>query len=428
MFSVLGFDECYFNQIAFTTNFKKRVRTLTGFDYVFALMVNASNTVMSYNTIASSIADDLCKLVTKQALQKAMIKDEFMNCLKTIYNDVLLSKLKLNGDKLKGKYKRIVIQDSTIIKLPQRLFSIFSGVRNGVAQVANARIQIALDIRSNQFIHFSLDSYSTNDLKAANQLSIQQGDLLIRDRGYFSIVEIKRIKKALAHFIYRYKHGTNYCDVNTGEPINLLKRLNKTKTTDIMVKLGDINGPAVRLIAMPVKKELADMRRAKLKKDAKHHPQKKVLALLSWSIFITSIEDESMNYAEIFELYKLRWRIEILFKAMKSHLNLDHIHNVSNNQLKFIVLAKLLWIVLILQFVYELLITPIKKYYDKDLSLLKLTRFITDNKNVLSDLIAITQKNKIKDCQTLEILTKYCTYDKRKRNNFAHQFETLPLS
>ena len=113
---------------------------------------------------------------------------------------------------------------------------------------------------------------------------------------------------------------------------------------------------------------------------------------------------------------------------MKSHLNLDHIHNVSNNQLKFIVLAKLLWTVLILQFVYELLITSIKKYYDKDLSLLKLTRFITDNKNVLSDLIAITNKNKIKDCETLEILAKYCTYDKRKRNNFAHQYSTMPLS
>jgi Transposase DDE domain len=428
VFSVLGFDECYFNQIAFTTNFKKRVRTLTCFDFVFVLIVNASNTVMSYNTLASSIADDLCKLVTKQALQKAMIKDEFMNCLEAIYKDVLLSKLKLNGNRLKGKYKRIIIQDSTIINLPQRLFSIFSGVSNGLVQVANARIQIALDILCNHIIHFSLDSYSTNDIKAANQLSIQQGDLLIRDRGYFSIAEIKRIIKASAHFIYRYKHGINYCHVNTGEPINLLKKLNKTKTTDIMVKLGDINGPVVRLIAMPVKTELADMRRAKLKKQAKHHPQKEVLALLSWSIFITSIEDESMNYDEIFELYKLRWRIEILFKAMKSHLNLGHIHNVSNNQLKFIVLAKLLWLVLILQFVYELLITLIKKYYDKDLSFLKLIRLLTEHKNVLCDLMGLTHKNKINDCQTLKILAKYCTYDKRKRNNFTHQFSTIPIS
>lgn len=67
-----------------------------------------------------------------------------------------------------------------------------------------------------------------------------------------------------------------------------------------------------------------------------------------------------MNYDEIFERYKLRWRIEILFKAMKGHLYLDPIHNLSNNQFKFIILAKLLWIVLILQFAYEMLITQIK--------------------------------------------------------------------
>ena len=129
----------------------------------------------------------------------------------------------------KRKYKRIIIQDSTIINLPQRLFSIFSGISNGHVQVANARIQIALDILANIFIHFSLDSYSTNDIKAANQLPIQQGDLIIRDRGYFSIAEIKRIIKEAAHFIYRYKHGINYCDVNTGVPINLLKKLSKKK-------------------------------------------------------------------------------------------------------------------------------------------------------------------------------------------------------
>ena len=272
---------------------------------------------------------------------------------------------------------------------------------NGLVQVANARIQLALNILSNDVVHFTLNSYSTNDIKVAAQLLIQEGDLILRDRGYFSIVEIIRTIKSKASFIYRYKHGINYCDTETGEPINLLKKLSKTKITDIKVKLSGINGPTVRLIAMPIKNELANIRRAKLKKESSHTPKEDVLALLSWSIFITSIEDENINYTELFELYKLRWRIEILFKTMKSHLNLDHIHNVSENQLKFIVLAKLLLIVLILQFVYELLLKPIKKLYDKDLSLLKLTRFIMDNKNVLSDLIAITKK-KDKGVRTLE--------------------------
>ena len=133
-----------------------------------------------------------------------MIKDEFLNCLETIYKDVLLSKLNLNCNKLKGKYKRIVIQDSTIINLPKRLFNYFSGVSNDFVQVANARIQLALDILSNGIIHFSLNSYSANDIKVANQLPIRKGDLVLRDRGYFSIVEIIRIIKAKALLIQKY--------------------------------------------------------------------------------------------------------------------------------------------------------------------------------------------------------------------------------
>jgi hypothetical protein len=426
LFAKLGFKENYFDEAGIASNFKKRTRKLKCFDYISALILNASNKVMSYNTLASSIADDNCKAVSKQALQKAMVKDEFLNCLETVYKDVLLSKLNLNCDKLKTRYKRIIIQDSTIIKLPKRLFERFSGVCNGFVQVANARIQLAINVLSNDFVHFALNGYSTNDVKAAAQLVIQAGDLILRDRGYFTIAEIKRMLKVKASFIYRYKHGIHYCNVETGVPIDLLKKLSKTKETCLKVKLCDKNGPTVRLIAMPIKNELADTRRAKLKKEAKNYPKDEVLALLSWSIFITSIEVEDMHYTEVFELYKLRWRIEIVFKTMKTHLSLDHIHNVSENQLKFIVLSKVLLLVLILQFVYEMLINPIKELFGRTLSLLKLARFLIDRKNVLNDLIICA--GRIKECQELKLLAKYCTYDKRHRNNFNYQFQQCPLS
>lgn len=54
-----------------------------------------------------------------------------------------------------AKYKRILIQDSTIIKLPSRLFEIFSGVSNGHSKVCNARIQGTYDILAEQLIGVS---------------------------------------------------------------------------------------------------------------------------------------------------------------------------------------------------------------------------------------------------------------------------------
>ncbi|MBK7958139.1 MAG: hypothetical protein IPK03_08440 [Bacteroidetes bacterium] len=61
---------------------------------------------------------------------------------------------------------------------------------------------------------FSIDSYSINDFKAACGLNIQSGDLIIRDRGYFTISEFTRIVEANADFISRYYSTSNYFDLN----------------------------------------------------------------------------------------------------------------------------------------------------------------------------------------------------------------------
>jgi hypothetical protein len=392
-----------------------------GIDYVMVLLFNATNAVMSYNTFAGSLAQDPAKSVSKQALHKAMARKSFVHFFEQFFSDVLLSKLSLEHADLRKKFHRIIIQDSTIIKLPERLFNQFSGVKNGFVQVANARIQFALNLLSNNLVHFSLDSYSTNDL-VAETFQLRQNDLIIKDRGYFSTKDIIRTLNAKAHFIYRYKHGI-YHDAVTGEELDLLNILNKYEVTDMMVKISGIDGPMVRLIAMPVSIELANDRRAKLKKTAKNTPKQKVLALLSWSIFITSIDDENIDYKAIFKMYRLRWRIEILFKAMKSHINLDQIHNVSKVQLEFMILAKLLLTMVILQFVYEPLCKPIMQFYNKNLSILKITKYLLDNKNILNKVVEVANAKKIENSICLYTIAKYCSYEKRvKRANYTEDF------
>ncbi|MDP3929896.1 MAG: IS4 family transposase [Bacteroidota bacterium] len=423
LFIALGLDVDYFNHVAANTKFKSRFRVMNGIDYVLVLLINISNTVISYNTLASSFINNPTKSISKQALHKALSKKTFVKFIEQIINDLLLSKLTTSKGDLRSRFKRIIIQDSTIIKLPKRLFPDYSGVKNGFVQVANARLQFALNLLTNSLIHFSLDSYSVNDI-AAKLLNITNRDLLLRDRGYFSIKEIIRILKAKADFIYRYKHKIVYYDIKSGKPIDLLKVLNKTYITDIMVRISSPNGPMVRLIAIPVCNNLANHRRASLKKSSKSTPQKDLLALLSWSIFITSIKDEDINYDEIYKLYKLRWRIEILFKALKSHLKLNHIHNVSKIQLEFIILTKIMMIILVLQFIYEPLYRPIKHLYDRDLSILKTINYLMNNKSTIYDLQEKTQEKLIKDSDMLKKFANNCSYEKRQdRTNFNEDFE-----
>ncbi len=59
-----------------------------------------------------------------------------------------------------------------------------------------------------------------------------------------------------------------------------------------------------------------------------HNPSAAVLELMDWTIFLTNIPATCAVFREILGIYGLRWRIEVIFKAWKSHLKFDHLHQV----------------------------------------------------------------------------------------------------
>ena len=231
-----------------------------------------------------------------------------------------------------------------------------------------------------------------------------------------------RISQSGADFIYRYKHHITYLDVDTGKPIELLSRLRSNPDLDIMVRLIDEHGPVVRLVAKAVNEELANRRRQKLKKEAHSKPSEECLALLSWSIFITSIKQEQMNYKSLQQLYMLRWRVEILFKAMKSNLQLDKIHVIPANQLQFIIYARSILLILITRFVYLPARSIVKKHFNREISIIKLTAFIAENPLNMMDIIDDILLYDEQPGNKLKALSRYCCYDVRKKRNNYHQF------
>jgi hypothetical protein len=166
----------------------------------------------------------------------------------------------------------VVVQDSTIIRLPKRLFEIFSGVANAHSKVCNARIQGVYDILNERFISFSIDAYSKNDLLAAPELLLEKGDLSLRDRGYFIQEEVERHIHIGADCIYRYKNKMILLNSVTQKPIDILSILERTPTIDWEVKLNNKERTTVRLIAFPVSDEVANNRRMKAKKEKKLLP------------------------------------------------------------------------------------------------------------------------------------------------------------
>ena len=120
---------------------------------------------------------------------------------------------------------------------------------------------------------------------------------------------------------------------------------------DIELCLNDKERTRIRLVAAPVSQEIADLRRMKAKKEMKgRKPSEEVLFLMSWTIFIKNIPIAQISFEQILETYRLRWRIENIFKIWKSYMCFNCVHNVSKNQLKVWISVRLLMIVLTIQF------------------------------------------------------------------------------
>ena len=320
-------------------------------------------------------------------------------------------------------FSRILVQDSTVIRLPLRLFDVFSGVKNAHTAVCNARIQGVYDLLSKKFIAFSIDPYSRNDLSAALDIDVKPGDLVLRDRGYFSVEIIQKLKEDGADTISRYKHKTKIFDIETGNEINLLEYLTKNGSIDREVLIGK-EKYKVRIIARPVNEETANLRRMKARKESKHkNPSKELLALMSWTIFITTCESEVLTFEIILKLYGLRWRIENIFKTWKSHFSFDKIHNVSEKQLRVLLTARLIMIVFIYHRLFRPLSLKIKEISKKRLSLMKFSRHIRKNINFIYKVIDIENISE----KTIKAVIRFCTYDSRKRKNFETRIEQIIL-
>jgi hypothetical protein len=317
---------------------------------------------------------------------------------------------------------RVLLQDSTIIGLPVRLFALFSGVSNAHASVCNARVQCVYDLIDEKFIHFTIDPYTKNDLKAAPELDLKQGDLVIRDRGYLTFGEIQRHLQLKADCIYRHKSTTIYLDTQTGKEIDLIKEFKVTTTFDTMVSLNDKNATPVRLIALPINEEIANIRRMKAKKEMKKPPSKEYLELLSWSIFITTISLKIAESSFILKAYRLRWRIEIIFKSWKSNMEFTKIHNVSKTQLSIILFARFIMIIICIQYIFSPARMIIKKYLKKDLSMIKVVRYLMKNSSKIIAIVKELINHKEKCTYHLKALGRYCTYEKRTRMNFEQEF------
>jgi len=410
---------------------KRKSRKINPLNLLAALVEESLRGSPSYNDLAANIESNEDADPSRQAIA-LRLNERFEDFLEALLGEVIA--VKVAEDAAAGRfaemdfrgYRRVLVQDSTVLKLPPALFPRFSGVSNGSSSVCNARIQAVYDLISGQLIEFSIDPYSKNDLTAAPELELREGDLVLRDRGYIIAAEMQRHCDVGAHFIYRHKTGVTYLDVETGLPINLPAILRRDGKLDMEVVLNNAGRTRVRLLAASVDPEIANLRRMRAKKETRgRKPFKAVLELMDWTIFITNIPTDKAGFQETLGIYGLRWRIEVIFKAWKSHLKFDVLHRVCERQLRILLKTRLL-VIAASSNLYRRVESVLWLKYRRRLSLLKFMRYLAASLANLLRVICSLAGSHRETTALEQALARYCCYDKRiKRRNFTETWENL---
>jgi hypothetical protein len=317
-------------------------------------------------------------------------------------------------------FTQVLIEDSTCIKLAKTLSEYFPGAKNQLKKKsATCRVQFCFDLKSNGFENVTLTSFVKNDSSfSKNILSrIKPKALIIRDLGYLAIQVFKDIINFDAFFISRFKTGMTLYDFKTEKGIDVIKYFkkldrNKIKRLDLKVKIGSKEKLGVRIVAIKLTEKQTQERRRKSvrrRRGDSTRISKNAKYLMSWNIFITNIEESILDVEQIYELYSLRWHIEIIFKNWKSNFKIVEIMNSCKG--KNPVKPELL-LYLCMSFMVMIYIPKLNYYhklifekYQKHLSPYKFATFIANQ----FELLFSENEDEI-----INLMLRYCCYDKRK--------------
>lgn len=106
-------------------------------------------------------------------------------------------------------------------------------------------------------------------------------------------------------------------------------------------------------------------------------------------------------------------------------MGFDKVHNVSQNQLSVIIMARFIMVIICTQFIFKPCRTIVKSTWNKDLSLMKTTHYLIRHPNKLVQIIADLSAFPEKPSETIKIMARYCSYDKRKRSNYQQDLEMV---
>ena len=215
------------------------------------------------------------------------------------------------------------------------------------------RIHSAFDLPQERFGHFELTDERQGE--TLDRIPVVAGEIRLGDRAYLQPDRTAAVREQGADVLVRAGwKGARWLDAD-GRPLDLIAAFRKASTRGLIdrpILIARKGGDplALRLVAVKKPPQAAEAARRKARRDAQregYQISKGTLAAADWVILVTSLSPEDFPTADVLALYRLRWRIELGFKRLKSVIGLRGPPGVDERSARPYVLAHLLLILLL---------------------------------------------------------------------------------
>lgn len=325
------------NRLARESGFvQRRDAKLTGFHLAVSMTLGG---VSSESPSLSSLVNMLSGVVSRTSFHDRIDESavEFMKRALEYTLEVIRRRRSSLSPGVFRRFNRVLVWDSSSWGVNEKLHKVFKGT-GGSGSKAAVSLQYALDIKSSVLEFFDVTGGTTSDQNYRQQVvdSLGKRDLLLVDRGYFSTNLFQAIGERAAYYISRFTIGTTLYE--NGIKLNIYRLLKRYQTQSIFefeAQLARRKLPCrivcVKIPEMLVAKKLREMRKEARERGRKISKERLMIA--RWSVFITNVPRTKLSAAEVAQMYRLRWNIELVFRQLKSTFHIDKISHGNKSRL-----------------------------------------------------------------------------------------------
>jgi hypothetical protein len=214
------------------------------------------------------------------------------------------------------------------------------------------RVHSVFELPSERFGYFELTDQKGGE--RLDRMPVIEGEIRIGNRAYMQPDRIATILGGGGDVVVRSGWRNARWLEEMGEPVDLLAEFRKATDglIDRRIWIGRKGGPALalRLIALRKSQAAAAAARRKARQQARkegYQLSQASLAAADWLIVVTSLNAAEFSTADVLDLYRLRWRIELGFKRLKSLVGLKGPPGTDAASARAYVLAHLLMMLLL---------------------------------------------------------------------------------